>query len=126
MEVVFIIKRKSLAIIFILLLISSGCSNSESSEFNSMHGLNIDKFYSVRVTVDGVQVLESSDKLMIKKIINEINKGEKELATKMEFIEEPNGLITLIGEKEVEVPYFKRTGRALFNDYYIHTEFKFD
>lgn len=78
------------------------------------------------MTVDGVQVLESSDKLVIEKIINEITKGKKELATEMEFVEEPNGLITLIGETEVEVPYFKRTGRALFNDYYIHTEFKFE
>ncbi|MFE8696047.1 hypothetical protein ACFYKT_06745 [Cytobacillus sp. FJAT-53684] len=70
--------------------------------------------------------MESSDKAVIEKIINEINKSKKELAAEMEFTEEPNGLITLIGEKEVEVPYFKRTGRALFNHYYLHTEFNFE
>ena len=123
---VFTIKRKSFAVFFIFLLITAGCSNNESSEFNSKYRLKIDNFYSVSITVDGIQILESSDKAVIEKIINEINKSKKELAAEMEFTEEPNGLITLIGEKEVEVPYFKRTGRALFNHYYLHTEFNFE
>jgi hypothetical protein len=34
---------------------------------------------------------------------------------------EPEGLITLKGEKEFEISFFKVLGRTIYGDYYIHT-----
>jgi hypothetical protein len=47
-------------------------------------------------------------------------------ATEMSFSKAPEGKIKFTGEKEVEVSFYKDTGRSIYGDYYIHTEFKFD
>ena len=70
-------------------------------------------------------VLESNDKSKIEDIIKEINTNDREFAQEMEFENSPEGLITLIGEDEVEISFFKESGRTLYGNYYIHTDFEF-
>lgn len=118
--------KKVFTFIIVFLLIITGCSNNSSIEFNENYKLNIDDFHSVLVTLEGTKVLESNDKSLIEKIINEINTSERQFATEMVFEKGPEGLITLKGEKEVEISFFKGSGRTIYGDYYIHTEFNFD
>lgn len=105
---------------------TTGCSYSESSKFNSTSKLVVGNFNSIKVTVNRILVLETNDKSIIEKIINEVNTSKKDWATEMEFVEEPNGMITLIGETEIEIPFFEQSGRALFDKFYIYTEFNFE
>lgn len=118
--------NKVVTFIIVFLLILTGCSNNSSIEFNKSYKLNFDDFHSVLVTVEGNKVLESNDKSLIEKIIKELNTSDRQFATEMEFEKEPEGLITLKGEKEVGISFFKESGRTIYGDYYIHTEFNFD
>ncbi|MEK3953950.1 hypothetical protein [Psychrobacillus sp. FSL K6-1464] len=119
-------KRVILFTLIGLILFILGCANSSTnSDFNENYKLSNDDFNSVKVTVDGVMVLESNDKSKIEKIIKEINTNVREFAQEMEFENPPEGLITLIGEDEVEVSFFKESGRTLYGHYYIHTDFIF-
>jgi hypothetical protein len=118
--------KKMFSFIIVFLFVITGCSNNSSVEFNRDLKLNFDDFQSVLVTVDGSKVLDSNDKSLIKKIIKEINTSDKQFATEMEFDKGPEGMITLKGEKEVKISFFKESGRTIYGDYYIHTEFNFD
>lgn len=110
-----------------LVLFVSSCTNiTTSKDFNENYQFQNGDYYSVRVTIDGVAILESSDKSIIKNIIKELNTQKRELAQEMEFENPPEGVITLIGEEEVEVSFFKETGRTLYGPYYIHTDFIFN
>ena len=69
-----------------LVLIVQGCTNSSTSkDFNENYQLHNGDYYSVKVTIDGVAILESSDKSIIKNIIKEINTNQRELAQEMEL-----------------------------------------
>jgi hypothetical protein len=118
--------KQMFTFIIVFLLIITGCSKNSSVEFDRNYKLNFNDFHSVLVTVDGSIVLDSNDKSLIKKIIKEINTSDKQFATEMEFEREPEGLISLKGEKEVKISFFKESGRTIYGDYYIHTEFNFD
>jgi hypothetical protein len=118
--------KKVFAFFIVSLLIITGCLNNNSIEFNKNYKLNSDDFQSVLVTVDGTKVLKSNDKSLIEKIIKEINTSDRQFATEMEFEKGPEGLIILKGEKEVKISFFKESGRTIYGDYYIHTEFNFE
>lgn len=120
------ISLKQVITYMIVLLFITGCSNNSTIEFNRNYKLNLDDFHSMLVTVNGVKVIETSDKSLIEKIIKEINTNERQFATEMAFEKGPEGLITLKGEREVEISFFKDTGRTIYGEYYIHTEFHFD
>jgi thioredoxin-related protein len=103
-----------------------GCANSNTnSDFIKNYKLNNGDYNSVQVTIDGVMVLESNDKSKIEKIIKEINTSKREIAQEIEFENPPEGLITLIGENELKIAFFKESSRTLYGDYYIHTDFEF-
>ena len=109
--------------LIILILFVSGCTNSSSSkDFNGNYKLHIGDYNSVKVEIDGVAILESIDKSIIENIIYEINTNKRELAQEMEFEIPPEGVITLTGEKEVEILLFKESGRTLYGPYYIHKD----
>jgi hypothetical protein len=118
--------KKVFTFIIVILLIFTGCSNINSIEFNKNYKLHSVDFHSVLVTVDGTKVLESNDKSLIETIIKEIITSERQFATEMEFEKGPEGLIILKGTKEVEISFFKESGRTIYGDYYIHTEFNFE
>lgn len=115
-----------LIILAILIIIATACSNNHSIDFNRNYKLTHSDFSFVKITMEGELILESNEKDLIQKIVKEINNNKRELATEMEFERGPEGLITLIGDEEVEIAFFKDSGRSIYGDYYIHTEFDFE
>ncbi|WP_077212484.1 hypothetical protein [Bacillus dakarensis] len=114
--------RKALTTLYLFLFILIiGCSNN-----NEFEELNAKEFNTVVVSLNGSQIYKSNNNDVIEGIVNEININRKEFATEMSFSNEPEGKIKFTGENEVKVSFFEDTGRSIYGNYYIHTEFKFD